>query len=138
MRCRILGSGDGDVLRQALTARAAHARVHQDDLNTANAVEEETALTERAWKRLENTMHFIVEQQAQFEAKFEANFGRADQRFAQPELRLDRLERLADRVIRAGERRMVKAEAEIAELRASLKSFLQAMRRSGGNGRGKS
>jgi DNA repair exonuclease SbcCD ATPase subunit len=88
-------------------------------------------LTEREWQRLENTMRFVVEQQA----KFETNFARADRRFAQVESRLDRLDRLADRVIRAGERRMAKAEAEIGDLRATLKSFLQALRRSAGNGR---
>jgi hypothetical protein len=105
---------------------------------------QEEALTERQWERLENTMRFVVEQQAQFDARLEANFARADQRFAQAERRMaqaerrfDRLERFADRVIRAGERRMAKAETEIADLRAALKSFLQAMRRSAGNGKGK-
>ncbi len=92
-------------------------------------------MTERAWQRLENTMRFVVEQQAQFEAKLETNFARADRRFAQSGRRLDRLERLADRVIRAGERRMAKADAEIADLRTTLRSFLRALRRSAGNGR---
>ena len=98
---------------------------------------QEEVLTERQWQRLENTMRFVVEQQAQFDARLETNFARADRRFAQAERRLDRLERLADHFIRAGERRMAKAETEIADLRAALKSFLQAMRRSAGNGKGK-
>jgi len=95
---------------------------------------QEEALTARGWQRLENTMRFVVEQQA----KFEANFARADRRFAQAERRLERLERLADRVIRRGEQRMLRAEAEIADLRAALKSFLQAMRRASGDGKGTS
>ncbi len=101
---------------------------------------QEEVLTERQWQRIENSMRFIVEQQA----KFETSFALADRRFAQAERRLDRLERLADRFIRAGERRMASAEArmarsegEIADLRAAMKSFLQALRRSAGNGRGK-
>ncbi len=94
-------------------------------------------MTERQWERMESTMRFVVEQQAQFDARLETNFARANRRFAQAERRLDRLERFADRVIRAGERRMAKAETEIADLRAALKSFLQAMRRSAGNGKGK-
>jgi uncharacterized protein YaaR (DUF327 family) len=88
-------------------------------------------MTEREWQRMQNTMQFIVEQQA----KFEHNFAAADRRFLHAESRLDRLERLADRVIRNGERRMARAEADIADLKAALKSFLQSMRRSGGNGR---
>jgi hypothetical protein len=98
-------------------------------------------LTEREWQRLENTMRFIVEQQA----KFEANFAAADKRFArvegrleQADRRMDRMERYADRVIKAGERRMARADAEIIGLRETLKSFLEAMRRSEGNGRHKS
>lgn len=105
---------------------------------------QEEVLTERQWQRLENTMRFVVEQQAQFDARLETNFARADRRFAQAERRLDRLERLADHFIRGGERRMASAEArmarsetEIADLRAALKSFLQALRRSAGNGKGK-
>lgn len=105
---------------------------------------QEEALTEQEWRRVENTMRFVVEQQAQFEARLETNSALADRRFAQAERRLDRLERFADRVIRAGERRMAKAEArmarselEIADLRAAMKSFLQALHRSIGNGRGK-
>ncbi len=108
----------------------------------------EDLLTERQWQRIENTMRFVVEQQA----IFESNFARADRRFAQAERRMDgverrmdraerrmdRLERFADRVIRAGEQRMARAEAETADLRADLKSFLQALRRSAGDGRGRS
>ncbi len=90
-------------------------------------------MTERQWERLENTMRFIVEQQA----KFEANFALADRRFEEAEKRLTRLERFADRAIRAGERRMARVEAEIAELRAAFKSFLQALRRSAGDARAK-
>ncbi len=95
-------------------------------------------MTEREWRKLENTMQFIVEQQA----TFEANFARADDRFAQAEKRmkaserrLDRLERFADRAMRNAERRWAKADAEMAEIRTSLKSFLHAMRRSSGNGK---
>ena len=92
-------------------------------------------MTEREWSKLENTMQFIVEQQAAFEAKFEANFARANERFVRAERRLDRLERFADRAMRNAERRWAKADAEMAEIRAGLKSFLQAMRRSSGNGK---
>jgi len=91
---------------------------------------EDAPLTEREWQRGENTMRFVVEQQA----KFETSFALADRRFAQAERRLDRLERLADRVIRAGERRMARAEGDIRNLRAALRSFLQALRRSSGDG----
>ncbi len=108
-------------------------RCRYDDSDETDDGLEGTTLTEREWQRLENTMRFVVEQQA----KFETNFALADRRFAQAERRLDRLERLADRVIRTGERRMARAEAEIANLRAAMKSFLQALRRSAGNGRGK-
>jgi hypothetical protein len=101
---------------------------------------QEDALTEREWQKLENTMRFIVERQA----KFETNFAQSEQRFVRGEGRMDRLERFADRAIRAGERRMAAAErrmavaeTEMADLRASLKSFLQAMRRSAGDGKGK-
>ena len=111
-----------------------------DDPDETEDGEEGTTLTERQWQQLEKTMRFVVEQQA----KFETNFALADRRFAQAERRLDRLERLADRVIRTGERRMSRAEArmarsegEIADLRATMKSFLQALRRSAGDGRGK-
>jgi septal ring factor EnvC (AmiA/AmiB activator) len=97
-------------------------------------------LTERDWQRLENTMTFIVEQQA----KFEANIATHDKRFAAAERRMDRLERFADRTIKAAERRWAKvderldaAEADRAELRAMFKSFLQSMRRSQGNGKNK-
>lgn len=90
-------------------------------------------MTEREWQRLEDTMRFIVEQQA----KFEANFAAADERFEKAERRMDRMERYADRVIKAGERRLDRAEAETADLRRTFKSFLEAMRRSAGNGKGK-
>lgn len=104
-------------------------------------------MTEREWQRLENTMQFMVEQQAKFEANFAAadkRFARAEGRLEQAERRMDRMERYADRIIKAGERRMARAEArrdradaEMADLRETLKSFLQAMRRSAGNGKGK-
>jgi hypothetical protein len=88
-------------------------------------------MTKREWQRVENTMRFVVEQQA----KFETNFAMADRPFIQAERRLDRLEKLAERVIRIGERRIAKSEVDIADLRAAMKSFLQAMRRSSGNGK---
>ena len=101
-------------------------------------------MTEREWQRIENTMSFIVEQQAKFEAQLAANTEAFEKRFAAANRRMDRLERFADRTIKAAERRMAKAEerlnqAEIerAELRAELKSFLQSMRRSQGNGKNK-
>jgi hypothetical protein len=101
-------------------------------------------LTEHEWQRLENTMSFMVEQQAKFEAKLGANTEAFEKRFAAAERRMDRLERFADRTIKAAERRMAKAEARLnqaeierAELRAELKSFLQSMRRSQGNGKNK-
>lgn len=97
-------------------------------------------LTEREWQRLENTMRFVVQQQAKFETNFaltDRRFAQAERRTEQAERRLNRLERLADRVIRAGERRMTRAEAEIADLRAAIKSFLQALRRSAGDGSGR-
>ena len=99
-------------------------------------------MTEREWQRIENTMSFIVEQQAKFEAKLAANTEAFERRSAAADRRMDRLERFADRTIKAAERRMAKAEArmdqaeiERAELRAELKSFLQSMRRSQGNGK---
>ncbi|HET7213475.1 MAG TPA: hypothetical protein VFL79_07805 [Terriglobia bacterium] len=106
-------------------------------------------MTEREWQRLENTMNFIVEQQAKFEANLAANTEAFEKRFAAADRRMDRLERFADRTIKAAERRMEKAEArmakaearmdqaeiERAELRAELKSFLESMRRSQGNGK---
>jgi hypothetical protein len=98
-------------------------------------------LTEREWKRIENTMQFILEQQTKFEAKSEANsvrleqkFALADERFAKAERRMDRLERFADRATRNWERRFAKAEAETEALKAEMKSFLEALRRSAGNG----
>jgi len=98
-------------------------------------------LTEREWQRLENTMRFVVEQQAKFEANFgemDKRFAEADRRFVQAERRMDRLERFADRAIKAGERRMARAETETAKLKANLNSFLRALRRSSGNGKDKS
>jgi hypothetical protein len=50
-------------------------------------------LTEREWQRLENTIQFIVEQQA----KFEQNFAEADRRFAKAEKRMDRWDKRMDR-----------------------------------------
>ena len=102
-------------------------------------------MNDREWERIKNTMDFIIEQQG----KFEVNFAEAHARFAEAEKRMDRLERFADRVIRAGEARMAKAEARIsvleaadadlktalAELARSQKTVLEALRRSGGNGR---
>src|ERR1700693_1625404 len=82
---------------------------------------------------MQNAMHFIVEQQV----KFEENFAATDRRFVQAEKRHAALERLVSIVIRRGDRRMARAEAETAELKATLKSFLQAMRRSAGNGKSK-
>ena len=90
-------------------------------------------MTENEWKQMQNTMRFIVEQQA----KFEENFAAADRRFAQAEKRLTALERLALLVIRRADRRMAKAESETAALKADMRLFLQAMRRSAGNGKGK-
>jgi F0F1-type ATP synthase membrane subunit b/b' len=98
-------------------------------------------MTEREWQRLENTMKFIVEQQAKFESNFAAadkRFARAEGRLEQAERRMDRMERYADRIIKRGERRMLQAEAEISDLRETFKSFLRAMRRSSGNGGGRS
>ena len=106
-------------------------------------------MTEREWQRLENTMRFIVEQQAKFEAEnglqseaFKERMAGFDRQLAASNRRMDRLERFADRTIKAAERRMAKAEArmdqaeiERAELRAELKSFLESMRRSQGNGK---
>ena len=118
----------------------------------------EESLTEQEWQKLERTMRFIVERHAAFEAKFEASFDRADRRFEQAEKRfeaaeeriasaeirmdrwdkrMDRLERFAERAFRAADLRMAKAEAEMAELRADMRLFLRAMRRSAGNGRGR-
>ncbi|HXH51613.1 MAG TPA: hypothetical protein VNM47_19915 [Terriglobia bacterium] len=108
-------------------------------------------MTEHEWQRIENTMSFIVEQQAKFEARMEAEaeaskgrMAEVDKRLAASNRRMDRLERFADRTIKAAERRMAKAEARLdraeverAELRAELKSFLQSMRRSQGNGKHK-
>jgi hypothetical protein len=108
-------------------------------------------LTEHEWQRIENTMSFIVVQQAKFEARMEAQgeaskerMAEFDRRLAASNRRMDRLERFADRTIKAAERRMAKAEArmdqaevERAELRAELKSFLQSMRRAQGNGKNK-
>jgi hypothetical protein len=108
-------------------------------------------LTERDWQRLENTMNFIVEQQAKFEARLAAEaqaskerMAEFDKRVAVSNRRMDRLERFADRTIKAAERRMSKADARLdqaeierAELRAEFKSFLQSMRRSQGNGKNK-
>ena len=99
-------------------------------------------MTEHEWQRIENTMSFIVEQQAKFEAQLAANTEAFEKRFAAADRRMGRLERFADRTIKAAERRMAKVEArqeqadiERAELRAELKSFLQSMRRSQGNGK---
>jgi chromosome segregation ATPase len=108
-------------------------------------------LTERDWQRLENTMSFIVDQQAKFEARMEAEaeaskgrMAEFDRQLAASNRRMDRLERFADRTIKAAERRMAKADARLdqaeverAELRAELKSFLQSIRRSRGNGKSK-
>jgi hypothetical protein len=45
-------------------------------------------MTAREWQRLENTMQFVVGQQAKFEARFEADFDKAKDRFIQ-EKRVD-------------------------------------------------
>ena len=52
-------------------------------------------------QEMQNTIAFIIEQQA----KFEENFTRAEQRFARVEKRLDRLEELAQRMMRAADAR---------------------------------
>lgn len=94
-------------------------------------------MTEGEWKQMQNTMHFVAEQQAKFEEQLAMNTAAADRRFVQAEKRHAALERLVSIVIRRGDRRMAKAEAETAELKAMLRSFLQAMRRSAGNGKSK-
>jgi hypothetical protein len=130
-----------------LTGPALYARLPLEYLDP----DWERTVTEREWQRLENTMSFIVEQQAKlevqqakFEAKMEANTEDFNKRLAASNRRMDRLERFADRTIRAADRRMAKAEARLgateadrAELRALFKSFLQSMRRSQGNGKNK-
>ena len=95
-------------------------------------------MTEREWQRIENTMNFIVEH----EAEFDARQAKLEQNFAEASRRMDRMERYADRMIRTADRRferaegrLEKADAERAELRAALKSFLLSMRRSQGNGK---
>lgn len=113
--------------------------------------EREECLTEQEWQRLEKTMRFAVEQQAAFQLKVESSFDRADRRFEAAEKRIeaaekrmdrwdkrmDRLESFARRAFRAADLRMAKGEAEMAELRADMRLFLRAMRRSAGDGRGK-
>jgi hypothetical protein len=58
-------------------------------------------MTEREWQRLQNSMQFVIEQQV----KFETNFDRANVRFIQAEKRLDRLERLGERMMKAADLR---------------------------------
>jgi hypothetical protein len=47
------------------------------------------------------------------------------------------LERFANRAFQAADRRMAKAEVEMAELRLDMKMFLRARRRSAGDVRAK-
>lgn len=42
---------------------------------------------------IERAIEFLVKNQVRMDARFDAKFGRADQRFLQAEKRLDRLER---------------------------------------------
>jgi hypothetical protein len=81
-------------------------------------------MTEREWQRLERTKRFIVLQQKAIERNFAAadrRFARAEGRLEQAERRMDRMERYADRIIKRGERRMLQAEAERADLREILR-----------------
>jgi hypothetical protein len=89
-------------------------------------------------QEMQNTIAFIIEQQA----KFEENFTRAEQRFARVEKRLDRLEELAQRMMRAADARMKRLETTTSvlqeimiDLARSQKSVLEALRRHSGNGR---
>jgi chromosome segregation ATPase len=77
---------------------------------------QEKLMTEREWQRLENTMQFILEQQA----KFETNFARIDARFVQAEKRLDRLERLGERMMKAADERFKRSEARLDRLEENL------------------
>jgi hypothetical protein len=64
-------------------------------------------MTEREWQRLQDSMQFVIEQQV----KFEPNFDRANVRFIQAEKRLDRLERLGERMMKAADLRFKRSEA---------------------------
>ncbi len=96
-------------------------------------------------QEMQNTIAFIIEQQAKFEENFtraEKRYGEADKRFARVEKRLDRLEELAQRMIRAADARMKRLETTTSvlqeimiDLARSQKSVLEALRRHSGNGR---
>ena len=100
-------------------------------------------MTERQWQRLENTMQLVVEQQV----KFEMNFARIDARFVHAEKRLDRLERLGERMMRAADERFKRSEARLDRLEENLTllqstvsdfiASLRAERRGNGRGRGR-
>ena len=107
-------------------------------------------MTAREWQRLENTMRFVVGQQAKFEARFEADFDKAKDRFIQ-EKRVDRLERLGERVMKAADERFKRSEVRqdrleenldrlehnLTLLQATVSDFVDSVRAERrGNGRG--
>ncbi|HXJ94565.1 MAG TPA: hypothetical protein VMT20_17090 [Terriglobia bacterium] len=92
---------------------------------------------------VERTIEFMLKNQARSDARFNAKFDRADERFRKAEARLDRLERVVrlnnrvvSRLVRYGVslrsdiRRLTKAQAETDRI---LKTFLRSTTH--GNGR---
>lgn len=51
---------------------------------------------------VEKTIEFLLENQARFDGRMEANFVRSEERFAKAEARMDRVERVVARLATAG------------------------------------
>lgn len=105
-------------------------------------------MTEHDWEKMERTMRFIVERQAEAAGAS----ARVDQRLealvdqqADFGTRLDRLERLGERMMRAADRRFKQAEVRLerleeglSDLRRDVSVLVKSLRTpSRGDGRGK-
>ena len=101
---------------------------------------------------VDRTIEFLLKNQARMDARFNAKFDRADQRFAQAEKRLDRLElvvaqnnRLVSKLARSGvslrsdvrktEQNLAKISESLSEMDGKLNALIDITdRRIRGNG----
>ena len=105
-------------------------------------------MTEHDWEKMERTMRFIVERQAESagaSARVDERLEAIVDQQAKSDKRLDRLERLGERMMRAADRRFKQAESRLerleeglSDLRRDVSTLVRSLRVSSrGDGRGK-
>ncbi|MGH9327105.1 MAG: hypothetical protein ACRD2B_10560 [Terriglobia bacterium] len=93
---------------------------------------------------VEKTIEFLLENQARFDARMDANFAKAEARFVRAEKRMDRVERIVAQMATVGlkfrnemRRAEMRHERKIAEIDHKLNASKTTRRngRKGSNGR---